>query len=448
MYSVEAVVEKLVEKYSLKAYLEIDAPRREPSNISRNRIAALKANNRLRFIQTVPSDGFNKVRKKAYDIIFVNGSRDYRSVMMDIENALEILVPHGILLVSNLLPQTNEQQATPRTFQPVWTGDGWKAWVKLRMERPDLSMVCCGLENGLGIVKKGSQELLSGGNVLTYENYATNRKEWMNEVSVQSFFDRYVDRNVTLRSSADLEHLKTKKVCLMVSLYYHDLLDEFLQYLRSFDEFPNFKAYFALTEGSTSPEQMEWTKEILKKEPRVTVLEVQNRGADIGGFFEALLAMRHNEETYDFLFKVHSKKSKDTRPDGFGTKWRQDLIVPLCGREYNVLNTLYEFEKRSVGMVGSAKWLTKNLHTNRDTVTKMCAEFGVEMKPRVFVGGTMFAIRYDILTEYLTLARLRKYLSEFETGKVMDRSGGTTTHAMERMLGYIVEVAGKEVKGL
>jgi hypothetical protein len=68
-----------------------------------------------------------------------------------------------------------------------WTGDCWKAWVKLKTERKDLYMFVIDTDYGCGVITKGKQELLKVNEELTWETLDNNRTNLLNLVSVDDF---------------------------------------------------------------------------------------------------------------------------------------------------------------------------------------------------------------------------------------------------------------------
>ena len=75
-------------------------------------------------------------------------------------------------------------QAIPES---EWTGDCWKAWVKLRSERDDLNMLVVDTDYGCGIISKGKQKKIKISGDLTWELLDSNRKELLNLISVDGF---------------------------------------------------------------------------------------------------------------------------------------------------------------------------------------------------------------------------------------------------------------------
>lgn len=127
------------------------------------------------------SDEFFADNIELLDIIFIDGLHHADQVYKDIVNAVQALKPNGTIIVHDCNPLSKEAQEVPRG-QSEWNGDVWKAWVKLRSERPDLEMCVLNMDEGCGIIKLGNQEPLIITEELTWENLVKNRTEWLNLV--------------------------------------------------------------------------------------------------------------------------------------------------------------------------------------------------------------------------------------------------------------------------
>lgn len=126
-----------------------------------------------------------------FDIYFIDGLHHADQVERDILNALQHLNPGGVILCHDMLPASKSMQMVPDPSNGTdsWTGDCWKAFVKLRQTRDDLMMYTVDTDWGCAIIKPDAtkQSLLSSNLNLTYENFVQNKNEWMNIVSVPFF---------------------------------------------------------------------------------------------------------------------------------------------------------------------------------------------------------------------------------------------------------------------
>lgn len=136
------------------------------------------------------SDEFFKKNKKEFDIIFIDGLHHSEQVEKDILNALDCLSEGGTIVMHDCLPTSKRMQEIPLQEQNEWTGDTWKAFLKLR-EREDLEMNVINSDWGCGIIRKGKQLPFAVLNP-TYEGFVLNKNSWMNVISVDQFKEKYL----------------------------------------------------------------------------------------------------------------------------------------------------------------------------------------------------------------------------------------------------------------
>lgn len=184
------IINQLIVKIGAKCYLEIGV--REPQG----NYNFIECKNKVA-IDPVPlspeilpltSDQFFERNTSTFDIIFIDGLHEEEQVMRDILNSLKVLNKGGYIICHDMNPTTEAMQLVPIQTDGAWTGDCWKAWVKLRCTRDDLDMVVLDTDFGVGIIKKGSQKCLSIEDLpLIYNNLEIHRKEWLNLIPVESY---------------------------------------------------------------------------------------------------------------------------------------------------------------------------------------------------------------------------------------------------------------------
>jgi len=136
------------------------------------------------------SDEFFKQNKKTFDVIFIDGMHESEYIERDINNSLNALNDNGFVICHDMSPTSKNMQIVPR-IQSEWTGDCWKAWVKIRSTNPNINMFVVDTDYGCGVIQKGSQKLLDvQGQELTYENLDKNREEWLNLISIEEFLNK------------------------------------------------------------------------------------------------------------------------------------------------------------------------------------------------------------------------------------------------------------------
>lgn len=81
----------------------------------------------------MPSDQYFEEHNETFDIVFIDGQHDCEQVYRDITNALNVLNKGGVIVIHDCHPENREMQE-PYKGQIFWTGDVWKAFVKVRAE--------------------------------------------------------------------------------------------------------------------------------------------------------------------------------------------------------------------------------------------------------------------------------------------------------------------------
>ncbi len=191
------VIQTFISELGAKSYLEIGTYRGETffDVVAKHKVGIDPMAPRLFPVKGMTrntSDKFFAENKETFDVILIDGLHYAEQANRDIENALQILNPKGVIIVADLLPPREHYQIVPPIEDIIqWTGDTWKTWVRLRETREDLSMFVVDVDLGCGIITIGSQELLENDKELTWENFSLYKQQWMNIISEQDFSERY-----------------------------------------------------------------------------------------------------------------------------------------------------------------------------------------------------------------------------------------------------------------
>jgi hypothetical protein len=188
------IINHLISKINAKSYLEIGV--REPSgNFNHidcpNKIAVdpfpLESG-----ILPLTSDEYFTQNTDTFDVIFIDGLHHADQVEKDIINSLKVLNKNGYIICHDINPTTELMQIVPIQTNSEWTGDCWKAWVKIKTNNPNLNMEVVDTDFGVGIISVGSQKLLELDiKNLTYDEFSFNKKEWLNLISINEFSEKY-----------------------------------------------------------------------------------------------------------------------------------------------------------------------------------------------------------------------------------------------------------------
>lgn len=134
------------------------------------------------------SDDFFLQNKEMFDVIFIDGLHWSEQVYKDIINSLNVLNDGGYIVCHDMNPHSEFIQRYPQPkIESEWTGDCWKAWVKLKTERDDLQMSVVDTDYGCGIISRGKQDKINLSGDLTWDLLDSNKKELLNLISVDEF---------------------------------------------------------------------------------------------------------------------------------------------------------------------------------------------------------------------------------------------------------------------
>lgn len=239
------------------------------------------------------------------------------------------------------------------------------------------------------------------------------------------------------------------RVAVVLHLFYVDLLEEIIAYLRFITE--PFDLYITTPHELDVPVILEQCQGVASG-MRLHVTE--NRGRDIGPFVkvyrEGLL------DSYQAVLKLHSKKSKYSQS---GEAWRHSLLQELIGSSRRFFEVMKVLSVGKVGMIGPHKYyLTDGSFwgSNKAAVLAlMHAAFGDDDGARElgFFGGSMFWFRPE------AFAPIKHIDDSVLSFPLEDGSqDGTTAHALERFFCPMVrrsgfntsslELAGTEIHGI
>lgn len=127
----------------------------------------------------------------SYDLILIDGLHLAAQVERDVLGSLRHLDANGTLVLHDCNPLTEDAQTEHYDGRKHWNGTVWKAWVKLRATRADLSMCVVDIDEGCGVIRRGSQALYSipspSYEELDYDFLASHRRDALNLVSVKQF---------------------------------------------------------------------------------------------------------------------------------------------------------------------------------------------------------------------------------------------------------------------
>ena len=132
-------------------------------------------------------------RDYKWDLIFIDGLHLSFQVEKDIFNSLNHLNENGIIVLHDCDPFLYEEKYT-RLIEDYWgqnwNGTVWKTIYKLKATRSDLKICTLAIDEGLGIIKKGKQDLILFDNpYFEYKIFQKNRKKYLNLIGQSEFLN-------------------------------------------------------------------------------------------------------------------------------------------------------------------------------------------------------------------------------------------------------------------
>ncbi|XZG71928.1 rhamnan synthesis F family protein [Chitinibacteraceae bacterium HSL-7] len=229
-----------------------------------------------------------------------------------------------------------------------------------------------------------------------------------------------------------------RRIAAVCHVYYADLWQEMVGALA---RLPPYTDVFITTVPELEAQLRERAADL---GPRVTIHVSPNRGRDIGPLVDLMGAVPL--EQYDYVLKVHTKKSRHLA-EGMGDEWREFCLsglIPEGGVEA-LLSALDAFPK--VGLVGMKPFMMsahKQIGRARDNyqgVQHWAARLGVDFdrSDYLFCAGSMFWVRGSVLGE---LRRLGVTQTDFEAEE--GQVDGTLAHVMERLFPLMAKRVGLE----
>ena len=226
---------------------------------------------------------------------------------------------------------------------------------------------------------------------------------------------------------------KEAKVCVLAHVYHADLWNELASYIGNLLDIPHH-LYVNLVDSTWTEELM---SEVRARFPEARIYISQNKGRDIGGFFNLLGNLEI--DAYEIFCLLHTKKSPHIG-ELLATKWRRELLSAILGTPAIAMeNILLMLNDNSVGQIGSGRWRNTEITANTRNYSKLLRmlSIGGDARECEYLSGTIMLIRGAILERlYETLKDL-----QFEHGDdkpVTFHRDGQYAHAVERVIGSLL----------
>ena len=235
-----------------------------------------------------------------------------------------------------------------------------------------------------------------------------------------------------------------KKILVIAHLYYEDLLEYDLEYLKNIPDFVD-----VLITCNTSQKKKFFEEKIAAElNNSIKVIKVDNRGRDMSAL---LIGARDIVENYDYFCFIHDKKSSTKEYVTVGLSFRDILWENILASENYIAFIIKEFDDNpNLGLILPPKvyhgtyfngYVNNYWIVNYDNTVKLLEEMGIDTPierncPPLSIGNCFWA-RYDALKPIF-----ESYWRHGDFPKEPLPGDGTVSHAIERVYGYIAASRG------
>lgn len=187
------LIQSLIDKNNYQSYLEIGTQKRKCFNAI---TCAIKVGidpetGGVEGTLNMDSNRFFEENADTFDIIFIDGLHHDEQVNLDILSAINCLNEGGVIVVHDLLPTTKDMQAVPRIVRE-WTGDGWKAFSRIKSENTEVVMETVDTDYGCGLIRLGQSKKTTISKSPTWPYYVKNKARIMGVITVDEFKAKYL----------------------------------------------------------------------------------------------------------------------------------------------------------------------------------------------------------------------------------------------------------------
>jgi len=124
-----------------------------------------------------------------WDLIFIDGLHLSYQVEKDVLNSLNHLSEDGVIVLHDCDPfmwEDNYTRLIEDYWGQKWNGTVWKTIYKLKATRSDLNICTLNADEGVGLIKKGTQKLIPFDNpYFEYKVFQKNRVRDLNLIPVE-----------------------------------------------------------------------------------------------------------------------------------------------------------------------------------------------------------------------------------------------------------------------
>lgn len=321
--------------------------------------------------------------------------------------------------------QENQIQNWSLRWEEIVSSNSWRITKPLRTLNEKLKSNRVTYLSG-----KGIKFLYKNGLKATYKKINSKIK---NKKGISIPFPEIVGENEKAINNVPVLSECTKKIAVHIHLFYEELLQELLQYVKMIPY--DFDLYITCQQSADINAILYKAKKVCRNK-NVNVVSCVNKGRDIAPLYAELGEKIKN---YEYFLHIHSKKSLYSGKER--VEWRQYSLASVLGSEELVMKIFSLFENdENVGIIcpdhyEDVPMLAYSWLANESAGRLLSSRLGIPFKTGIFMYplGSFFWARTDALMP-LFEAQLKWEDFDEEYGQ----TDGTLAHVIERILGPVI----------
>ena len=257
-----------------------------------------------------------------------------------------------------------------------------------------------------------------------YDDYRKEQTEYQNNLHYSALWNQRCIYNMKFslvnvsKKNRNFNQFLPKILCIC-HIGSYQVFVKMKQYIDNlisahYDDY-NLSIYFNVIE-TISKQHM---NEIKNTYPDENFVLSENYGFDIGSFFHVLEIVKQRKEKYDYVVKIHTKTNNEKR---------EELLQPILGNVQTIRKIISQMkEDNNIGIIASRKGRCIDTHTdfirNQTYLQKLVTWFFKEqtrITKQVYVTGTMFWIRFDILEKTFMKINIPNIINSFNNIHTFD----------------------------
>ncbi len=223
-----------------------------------------------------------------------------------------------------------------------------------------------------------------------------------------------------------------KSVCVILHLYYQDLWEWFVPYLKNITT--DFDLFVTTNEGS---QDFNLEQKVKSTYPNAYFKKYPNRGLDVAPFLDTVNEIIQSGKTYNCVLKLHGKKSLAHGVE-LGNRWRHNLVSSLLSSPEKFQLCFNSIVENPIfKMAGSGVWV---LPQNLLGYEQEYFDQSIHFDEYSFVAGTMFMVDFELLVSWIKDNKIyERFYPQFQDGYIGD---GSIAHHLERIFGCLIKIKG------